>query len=296
MQADKKERAKAIQGLRRTYRLDVLLKLNGMAKSTFYYNLAAGRKEDPDAILKKRIQAIYHKNKGRYGYRRITLCLQSEGILVNHKKVERIMRELGLKAIVRMVKYRSYKGDIGKVAPNLLERDFKAEQPLQKLATDVSLVKIGDRKGYISPVMDMFNGEILTCDISDHPDLAQTERMLKSLFRVGGDALEGAILHSDQGWQYQHRNFQDALQKHHIVQSMSRKGNCLDNAMMESFFGSMKSELLYLENFTTMDQFKTALKEYIRYYNNDRIKLRLKMSPVEYRLQHQTPIINPSNF
>ena len=296
MQADKKERAKAIQGLRRTYKLGVLLKLDGMAKSTFYYNLAASRAKDPDAVLKKRIRAIYHKHKGRYGYRRITLCLQAEGIPVNHKKVERIMKELGLKAVVRVVKYRSYKGDIGQVAPNLLERDFKAERPLKKLATDVSQVKIGDRKGYISPVMDMFNGEILTCDVSDRPDLAQTERMLKDLFRVGGDGLEGAILHSDQGWQYQHRNFQDALRAHHMAQSMSRKGNCLDNAMMESFFGSMKSELLYLENFTTMDQFKLALKEYIRYYNNDRIKLRLKMSPVEYRLKHQTPFINSSNF
>ena len=296
MQADKKERAKAIQGLRRTYRLDVLLKLNGMAKSTFYYNLAVSRKDDPDAVLKKRIRAIYHKHKGRYGYRRITLCLQSEGFLVNHKKVERIMKELGLKAVVRVVKYRSYKGDIGKVAPNLLERDFKADRPMRKLATDVTQVKIGDRKGYISPVLDMFNGEILTCDVSDRPDLAQTERMLKSLFKIGGDGLEGAILHSDQGWQYQHRNFQDALGEHHITQSMSRKGNCLDNAMMESFFGSMKSELLYLENFTSMDQFKSALKEYIRYYNNDRIKLRLKMSPVEYRMKHQFQIINPSNF
>ena len=296
MQADKKERAKAIQGLRRTYKLDVLLKLNGMAKSTFYYNLSVSRKDDPDAVLKKRIRAIYHKHKGRYGYRRITLCLQAEGFLVNHKKVERIMKELGLKAVVRVVKYRSYKGGIGKVAPNLLERDFKADRPMRKLATDVTQVKIGDRKGYISPVLDMYNGEILTCDVSDHPDLAQTERMLKSLFRVGGDGLEGAILHSDQGWQYQHQNFQNALSEHHIVQSMSRKGNCLDNAMMESFFGSMKSELLYLENFTSMDQFKSALKEYIRYYNNDRIKLRLKMSPVEYRMKHQSLIINPSNF
>ena len=230
MQADKKERAQAIQGLRRTYKLDVLLKLDGMAKSTFYYNLAASRAEDPDAVLKKHIRAIYHKHKGRYGYRRITLCLQAEGIPVNHKKVERIMKELGLKAVVRVVKYRSYKGDIGQAAPNLLERNFKAEQPLKKLATDVSQVKIGDRKGYISPVMDMFNGEILTCDVSDRPDLAQTERMLKDLFRVGGDGLEGAILHSDQGWQYQHRSFQDALRAHgpeHVPQR-ELSGQCHD--------------------------------------------------------------------
>lgn len=287
MQANNKERAKAIQELRRLYQLEVLLELNRMAKSTFYYNLEASRKKDPDAILKERIQDIYHIHKGRYGYRRITLSLKNEGFLVNHKKVERIMRELGLKASIRVVKYRSYKGVVGKVAANLLERNFKAEEPLKKLATDVSQVTIRGRKSYISPVMDMFNGEILTFDISDRPDLAQMERMLKKLFKVGGDRLAGAVLHSDQGWQYQHIFFQNALKKYDITQSMSRKGNCLDNAMMESFFGSMKSELLYLEKFTSMKQFESALKEYIKYYNENRIKLRLGMSPVQYRLKHQ---------
>ena len=296
MQANKKERAEAIQRLRLKYELDVLLEMDGMARSTFYYNLSAIRKGDPDEALKERIRELYHKHKGRYGYRRITLCLQSEGLTINHKKVERIMKELGLKAVVRVVKYRSYKGEIGKVAPNLLERDFKAEQPFKKLATDITQVKIGETKTYISPILDMYNGEIITCDVSDSPNLDQMERMLRNLFRIGGDHLEGAILHSDQGWQYQHINFQNALKKHQMKQSMSRKGNCLDNAMMESFFGAMKSELLYLEKYDSMEQFKTALNEYIRYYNNDRIKLRLKMSPVEYRLTHESSFNNPSNF
>lgn len=296
MQANKKERAEAIQRLRPKYGLGALLELDGMARSTFYYNLSSIRKGDPDEALRERVRELYHKHKGRYGYRRITLCLQLEGIPVNHKKVERIMRGLGLKAVVRVVKYRSYKGEIGKVAPNLLERDFRAERPLRKLATDITQVKIGSEKTYVSPILDMYNGEIIACDVADSPNLEQTDRMLRNLFRIGGDALEGAVLHSDQGWQYQHVNFQKALSAHHMIQSMSRKGNCLDNAMMESFFGAMKSELLYLEKYDSMAQFKSALKDYIRYYNNDRIKLRLKMSPVKYRLTHLSSFNNPSNF
>lgn len=283
MQANKKERAQAIQGLRLTYRLDVLLRLDGMAKSTFYYNLSSIRRGDPDAMLKQRIKDLYHKHKGRYGYRRITFALQSEGIAVNHKKVERIMKEMGLKAVIRVVRYHSYKGDVGKIAPDILKRDFRADRPLKKLTTDVSQAKIGNIKCYISPVMDMFNGEILACDISRRPDLAQIRRMLNKLFRIGKNRLDGAILHSDQGWQYQNKVFVQALEKLGIKQSMSRKGNCLDNAMMESFFGSMKSELLYLNDYESMEQFETDLKQYIHYYNHDRIKNRLKMSPVDYR-------------
>ena len=283
MQANKKERAQAIQGLRLTYRLDVLLRLDGMAKSTFYYNLSSIRRGDPDAMLKQRIKDLYHKHKGRYGYRRITFALQSEGIAVNHKKVERIMKEMGLKAVIRVVRYHSYKGEVGKIAPDILKRDFRADRPLKKLTTDVSQAKIGNIKCYISPVMDMFNGEILACDISRRPDLAQIRRMLNKLFRIGKNRLDGAILHSDQGWQYQNKVFVQALEKLGIKQSMSRKGNCLDNAMMESFFGSLKSELLYLNDYESMEQFETDLKQYIHYYNYDRIKNRLKMSPVDYR-------------
>lgn len=296
MQANKKERAQAIQGLRLTYRLDVLLRLDGMAKSTFYYNLSSIRRGDPDAMLKQRIKDLYHKHKGRYGYRRITFALQSEGIAVNHKKVERIMKEMGLKAVIRVVRYHSYKGEVGKIAPDILKRDFRADRPLKKLTTDVSQAKIGNIKCYISPVMDMFNGEILACDISRRPDLAQIRRMLNKLFRIGKNRLDGAILHSDQGWQYQNKVFVQALEKLGIKQSMSRKGNCLDNAMMESFFGSMKSELLYLNDYESMEQFETDLKQYIHYYNYDRIKNRLKMSPVDYRNKTKNLIINPSNF
>ena len=296
MQASNRERAEAIQELRQAYGLEELLELEGMARSTFYYNITALRKGDPDAALKKKIYDTFHLHRGRYGYRRITLSLRQDGIHVNHKKVERIMRELGLKSTIRVTKYRSYKGQIGKVAPNVIERDFAAERPLEKLTTDISQVKIGDAKCYISPVIDMFNGEVLAMDISRRPDLSQIERMLEELFKNRDFQTSRTILHSDQGWQYQHFSFVDALQKKGILQSMSRKGNCYDNALMESFFGTMKSELLYLENFSSIDEFEIELKKYVKYYNCDRIKTRLKMSPVNYRKQYQNSFTNPSNL
>lgn len=288
MQASNRERAEAIQELRQAYKLRTLLELEGMAKSTYYYHAASLRKGDQDLSLRKKIFDTYHLHKGRYGYRRITLSLRQEGIVVNHKKVERIMQELGLKSTVRIVKYRSYKGTVGKVAPNVLNRNFIANKPLEKLTTDISQVKIGSDKCYISPVIDMFNGEVLACDISQRPDLKQIDRMLKALFK--GRDLTGAIFHSDQGWQYQHSFFVNTLKNKGVTQSMSRKGNCYDNALMESFFGSMKSELLYLSSFKTIDEFEKELKKYITYYNRQRIKTRLKMSPVQFREQYQNKL------
>jgi transposase InsO family protein len=288
MQASNRERAEAIQELRQAYKLRTLLELEGMAKSTYYYHAASLRKGDQDLSLRKKIFDTYHLHKGRYGYRRITLSLRQEGIVVNHKKVERIMQELGIKSTVRIVKYRSYKGTVGKVAPNVLNRNFIANKPLEKLTTDISQVKIGSDKCYISPVIDMFNGEVLACDISQRPDLKQIDRMLKALFK--GRDLTGAIFHSDQGWQYQHSLFVNTLKNKGVTQSMSRKGNCYDNALMESFFGSMKSELLYLSSFKTIDEFEKELKKYITYYNRQRIKTRLKMSPVQFREQYQNKL------
>ena len=215
------------------------------------------------------IYTIFHKHKGRYGYRRITLELRNENRLINHKTVKKLMDELGLKSEVRKVKYRSYKGEVGKTAPNIIDRDFTAERPYQKLATDVTQVTIDGRKIYLVPNLEMV--------------MSMLNQMYERI-----DLPEGVILHSDQGWHYQHAAYQKSLQKHHIIQSMSRKGNCLDNAMMENFFGLMKSELLYPGKYTSAEVFKKDLIEYIDYYNNKRIKLRLNgMSPVQYRTQFQ---------
>ena len=197
------------------------------------------------------------------------------------------MQEMNLKSQVRRVKYRSYRGQVGKTAPNILNREFEASRPNEKWATDVTEFKVADRKAYLSPIIDMFNGEIIAYTISDRPDLKMVMDMMHSAKRKIKDT-SGVMLHSDQGWHYQHMQYQQTLKKFGITQSMSRKGNCLDNAVMENFFGIMKSELLYLHQFSDMEVFKRELRKYINYYNNDRIKLKLNgKSPVQYRTLYQ---------
>lgn len=223
----------------------------------------------------------------RYGYRRVYQQLRNEGYTINHKTVQRLMQEMNLKSKVRKVRYLSYHGEVGKTAPNILNRDFKAVRPNQKWATDVTEFKVADRKAYLSPIMDMFNGEIVAYTISDRPDLKMVMDMMSTAKRKV-KSTNGVILHSDQGWHYQHMKYQQRLKRYGIIQSMSRKGNCLDNAVMENFFGIMKSELLYLQQFSDMEVFKCELRKYINYYNNERIKLKLNgKSPVQYRTLYQ---------
>ena len=194
------------------------------------------------------------------------------------------MNSLGLKGKQsKNGKYHSYKGEVGKVADNLLHRDFHAEKPFEKLTTDITEFKIGDEKVYLSPVLDMFNREIISYSISTSPNLWQIREMLDGLFsKLPADARP--LFHSDQGWQYQHAEYQRLLAEHNITQSMSRKGNCMDNGIMENFFGRLKVEMYYGEKFESPRGFIKKLEEYIHYYNNERISLKLKgMSPVQYR-------------
>lgn len=254
-----------------------------MARSTFYYNIGKLGMEDKYRDAKKIITKIFHKHKGRYGYRRITLELYNQGYCINHKTVLKIMHECGLKCMVRIKKYRSYKGEFGEAAPNLLHRDFKAESPNQKWVTDVTQFSLFGLKYYLSPIMDLYNREIITYSISFRPDLKMVTGMLKKAFTKIKDNTD-LILHSDQGWHYKHQAYQTMIKNKGIKQSMSRKGNCLDNAVMENFFGLLKSELLYLQKFKSCDEFKRELEQYIKYYNNDRIKLSLNgLSPIKYR-------------
>ena len=237
--------------------------------------------------IRERIREIYDQHHGRYGYRRITAQLRADGIVINHKTVQKLMGQMSLKAQRRKQRYHSYKGELGRIAPNVINRNFSATAPDQKWTTDVTQVKIKNKKTYLSPVLDMFNGEIISYVISDSPDLNMVLTMLSKAF-MKRDIKGNLIFHSDQGWQYQHKRYQKALESRNITQSMSRKGNCLDNAMMENFFGLMKNELLYLQEWESVGQFKNALRKYIRYYNNDRIKLRLNgKSPVQYRALFQ---------
>lgn len=262
-----------------------------MACATFYYHVKRLCTADKYADIRRQIVSIFHAHKGRYGSRRILLELRNRGITVNHKTVEKLMHECGIKCRVRAVRYRSYKGEVGKIAPNVLQRDFKAVRPNQKWATDVTQISIGGEKRYLSPVMDLFNGEIIAYTVSEHPDLKQVTDMLEQAFKKVKDT-EGLILHSDQGSHYQHARYQYILKQHKVIQSMSYKGNCLDNAVMENFFGIMKSELLYLHKFESMELFAQELHKYIRYYNVERIKGKLKgMSPVKYRTHYLQTIL-----
>ena len=261
--------------------------LADMPRSTYYYYLKQTKKPDKYKAIKEQITEIYHENQGRYGYRRITMELRNRGYLINHKTVQRLMKELGIKCMVRIKKYRSYKGNVGKIAPNLIARNFYASAPNQKWTTDITEFSLFGEKLYLSPILDMYNSEIVSYTLSEHPTLPPVLKMLDSAFeRLPDDS--GLILHSDQGWQYQHKQYQKKLSDKGVKQSMSRKGNCLDNSIMENFFGLLKSELLYLREFKDIDEFVEELEKYIFYYNNKRIKGKLKgLSPVDYRIKSQ---------
>jgi len=272
--------------LRQELDLELLLNLAKMARSSFYYHQKKSKLPDKYKETKELIKSIYQRHKGRYGYRRITDELHNRGIIINHKTVFRLMNLLGLKSIVRVKKYKSYKGENGKIAPNILERNFKAKAPNQKWATDITEFNVSGNKLYLSPIIDLFNQEIISYELTERPVFNQVVVMLKKAFKKIPNNTN-LTLHSDQGWQYQMSHYQHLLKEKGIIQSMSRKGNCLDNAIIENFFGILKSELFYLKKYKSINELKKEIKQYINYYNNERIKSNLnKMSPIKYRTHY----------
>ena len=263
----------------------MLLKVAGLSRSTFYYQAKVLEAGDKYASLKLSIRAVYERHKGRYGYRRVTAELRQAGQEVNHKTVQRLMNALGLKSLVRPKKYRSYRGEQA-CAPNLLDRQFEAARPNEKWVTDVTEFNVHGDKLYLSPVMDLYNGEIVAYEMQERPMYALVGTMLKKALAKLKDPSNAPLLHSDQGWQYQMSVYRKQLLDHGLTQSMSRKGNCLDNAAIESFFGTLKSEFFYLNRFANVAELRDGLRRYIHYYNHQRIKLKLKgLSPVQYRTQ-----------
>ena len=269
------------------FSLDILLKAIKLARSTYYYHLKQLDKPDKDQELKAEIQSIFIEHKGNYGYRRIYLELRNRGYLVNHKRVQRLMKVLNLQAKMRQKrKYSSHKGDVGKKAENLIQRQFEGSKTMEKCYTDVTefAIPASTQKLYLSPVLDGFNSEIIAYNLSTSPNLEQVKTMLEQAFTE--KHYENTILHSDQGWQYQHDSYHQFLESKGIQASMSRKGNSPDNGMMESFFGILKSEMFYgyEKSFQSLKQLEQAIVDYIDYYNNKRIKVKLKgLSPVQYR-------------
>ena len=270
-----------------TFSLDILLKTIKLARSTYYYHLKQLDKPDKDQELKAEIQSIFIEHKGNYGYRRVHLELRNRGYLVNHKRVQRLMKVLNLQAKMRQKrKYSSHKGDVGKKAENLIQRQFEGSKTMEKCYTDVTefAIPASTQKLYLSPVLDGFNSEIIAYNLSTSPNLEQVKTMLEQAFTE--KHYENTILHSDQGWQYQHDSYHRFLESKGVQASMSRKGNSPDNGMMESFFGILKSEMFYgyEKSFQSLKQLEQAIVDYIDYYNNKRIKVKLKgLSPVQYR-------------
>lgn len=284
--------------LRHKYPLRILLEVLELSRSTYYYAVSKIDKDTKNDDIMNIIIDIFYKHKGRYGYRRITMELHNRGIEINHKKVKRLMSIMGLYGVTPKAKYKSYKGDMNGVVKNQLlnqvidekthktyyERDFETSHCNEKWTTDVSEFHIAAGKLYLSPILDMHNREIISYSISRNPNFHQTNEMLSQAFEKYSD-LKGLIFHSDQGWQYQMKNYHKQLSEKEIIQSMSRKGNCLDNSPMENFFGIMKREMFYGHEyeFQTLDELKTAMEEYIEYYNTQRITTKLKgLTPVQY--------------
>ena len=302
------EVAQAITELRQELKCSlrfILATINGipdiphMTRSDYYYTINKIDKDEKNQELIEKIKSIYAEHKKRYGYRRISLELVRRGYNVNHKKVQRLMQKYELRGITPRAKYKSYKGDFNGTVKNLLlnkvidtekhktyyTRNFATTDVNQKWTTDVSEFHIAAGKLYLSPILDMHNAEIVSFNISKSPNFIQTTDMLKKAFQKH-QKLEGLIFHSDQGWQYQMFEYHSMLRERGIIQSMSRKGNCYDNSIMENFFGKMKNEMFYGHEyeFNTLDELKDAMEKYIHYYNNDRIQKKLKgRTPCEVR-------------
>ncbi|WP_411961832.1 IS3-like element IS1397 family transposase [Escherichia sp. F1] len=281
------EKTKVIRSLRCGHCQSDLLKAAGLARSTLYYQLSLQKAKDKYADVKQLIASIFHEHRGCYGYRRIHCELQKRGLKFSGKTVRKLMQQLGLKSPVRLKKYRSYRGNMGLAAENILQRQFKAEAPCEKWVTDITEFRAGGQKLYLSPILDLFNGEIVAWETACRP----TEELVKRMLNKGLESLaegEKPLLHSDQGWHYRIKSYQSALADKGLVQSMSRKGNCLDNAVMENFFGHLKEEMYYRRDYRNVEELENAVNEYITYWNQKRIKLSLGgLSPVEYRTEHQ---------
>ena len=281
-----REKIILIREFREKYSLKILLKILKLNKSTYYYaEKHFDEQEKENQELEQEILEIFEENYCHYGRPRITLELQKRGFLVNHKKVQKLMTKMGLKATPKRRRYNSYHGDVGRIAPNILARDFGTTRPYQKLGTDITQFITPFGKLYLSPIIDFHTREVLAFDISKSPDMKQILRMMNNLKSKHGDRLLGAVIHSDQGYQYQHPLYRKLVTDLGMVQSMSRKGNCLDNSPTENFFGRLKTEMYYPNeySFESLKEVETEIKKYIDYYNNERLVWRIKQSPTQYR-------------
>ena len=287
--------SEVIRSLREKFKLKDLLKYFNLPKSTYMYWQKRLNKPNKDLEIENKILKIRKENPN-YGYRRITAMLKRTGLIINKKKVQRLVQKLKLqvKSYSRKSrKYSSYKGQIGKISDNKIKRNFKVEKPYIQITTDTTEFKYleKDKSGtyqikklYLNPYLDMYNSEILSYEISKQPTIEPILKALDKAIKVTNKTKEKRIFHSDQGWAYQKNQYTSRLEANGIIQSMSRKGNCLDNSPMENFFGILKQEIYYGHKFYSYEHLKQTIEDFIKYYNEERIKEKLGyLSPVEYR-------------
>ena len=284
-----REKSKIVTELRKDFKLEVLLEITNMASSVYYYH-QKGEKERIDHYeeVKEVIDYLYvDKHKKRMGYQRIHMELLKMGYHIGKNKVNELMRDKGyLKTRKpKWRRYSSYNGDQGGIRDNLMNQDFTTTQPYEKAGTDVSLFPLDEESVYLSPIIDFHSREVLAYTASENAKTDKIMAMLRKLEKTHGKRIEGMMIQSDQGTQYQSSRYREKLEKMGIVQSMSRKANCLDNSPTENFFGRMKMEMWYghEHEYKNVETLLAAIDEYISYYNTTRIISKLKMSPVDYR-------------
>ncbi|SMX97966.1 putative transposase [Brevibacterium linens] len=262
----------------------MLLSIAGLARSTFFYHQKRfDQKPAPYEQVRPRIREIFTDSRECYGHRKIWAVLVKEGITIAKETVLRLMQEMNIKTKVRRKRYNSHRGTVGTIVGNVLNREFTAEEPNEKWVSDVTEFAVADRKLYLSPVIDLFDTSVVSYSMSTSPNTALTNKSLTNACQ-GLRPGQKPLVHTDQGFQYQHVSWAAILTKHGATPSMSRKGNCWDNAMAENFFGQLKTEMFYLQKFNTVEDLEKAIDEYIHWYNFERISMRLGgLAPMEYR-------------
>ena len=273
----------------RGHKVRDLLEAAGLSRSSYYYALAHPQ-QPTRAQLRPKVAQIFSRTPNGCGHRQVAMCLRAEdGERIADKTVLKMMREMGLRCGIcrerAYHRYNSYKGDVGQSFDNIIGRDFKATGPWQKLGTDVTEFKLSFGKAYLAPVCDFASKEIVAHSISMCPNLAQQQEMLQILMEAKPAGAE-PILHSDMGWQYQHKAYIRTLADNGFIQSMSRKGNCIDNGATEQVFGHLKDEFFRGQDWQTFESFKADLATYITHWNTTRRQVKLKgLTPAEYRDQ-----------
>ncbi|MFD0485934.1 IS3 family transposase [Saccharopolyspora spinosporotrichia] len=287
--AGAKVKTQVIATLKAQYPLAVLLAVAGVARSTFFYHQARMDAEDPQADLKEAVTEVFEQAHRRYGHRRVHTILVRRGWRVAKKTVLKLMRALGLVCKVRRRRpYVSWKGEVGTIAANVLNREFAATAPNTKWVTDVTEFRVGTGKIYLSPVIDLFDRSVVAYSWSTSPNTELTNSSLRKAIATLEPG-QTPLVHSDQGFQYQHASWRRLLTNAGLTQSMSRKATCLDNALAENFFGHLKEELFHHNQFDTAKDLTTALDDYLDWYNTTRISTTMKgLSPAEYRAQTPT--------